>query len=141
MDNKNLVCLNDGSPTRISHRPKSNSVLDLTLVSQEIASMAIWQVNKDTTIGSDHYPTCKVGRGENSVTVSSIERWIFKTADWEKFKYFSKEGIKQVKLNEDIDKVNRDITEFIIEAAKQTIVEKCGRKNKRLVPWWTEECG
>lgn len=42
MDRKGLVCLNDGSPTRVGMRMPS--VLDLTLVSQSLAGQIIWEV-------------------------------------------------------------------------------------------------
>lgn len=54
MDVKHLVCLNDGSGTRINFRDNTESEIDLTLVSNSLAGVCLWQVK--TTIGSDHSP-------------------------------------------------------------------------------------
>lgn len=56
MDAVGLVCLNDGSFTRINCNTGSESSLDLTLVSQSLAGICVWEVMNKTTVGSDHYP-------------------------------------------------------------------------------------
>lgn len=56
MDLKGLVCLNDGSGTRFDSRNGTESAIDLTLVSETIAGIYSWKVDKESTIGSDHYP-------------------------------------------------------------------------------------
>lgn len=74
MDMKNLVCLNDCSLTRINLKAQCKSVLDLTLISQSIADSALWEVIKDTTIGSDHFPiSCRIGKSKRNVGVTSLE--------------------------------------------------------------------
>lgn len=50
------MCLNDGNKTLINIRTGKESVLDLTLVSNNFASVWDWRVYKDGTTGSDHYP-------------------------------------------------------------------------------------
>lgn len=56
LDENGLVCINDGSGTRVNIVNGQESVLDLTLVSQNMASICTWKVLKETTVGSDHYP-------------------------------------------------------------------------------------
>lgn len=56
MDEKELVCLNDGSGTRIHLNKGTETAIDLTLVSQTLVGLSSWEVNKESTIGSDHYP-------------------------------------------------------------------------------------
>lgn len=53
---KGLVCLNNGQGTRVNLINGVESVLDLTLVSSELASGSKWDVQSDNSIGSDHYP-------------------------------------------------------------------------------------
>lgn len=55
MEVKNLLCLNDGSSTRISTRDGTESPIDLTLVSDSLAGVCSWQVVKEIMVGSDHY--------------------------------------------------------------------------------------
>jgi len=56
MEMKNLVCLNDGSGTKINIRMGTESAIDLTLVSDSLAGICTWEVVRGTTVGSDHYP-------------------------------------------------------------------------------------
>lgn len=37
-------------------RTDAESAVDLTLVSDSLAGICSWQVLKETTVGSDHYP-------------------------------------------------------------------------------------
>ncbi len=47
LDEKNRVCLNDGHKTRIDVITRKQSVLDLTLVSNNIASICDWSIKKE----------------------------------------------------------------------------------------------
>lgn len=70
LDEKNLVCLNNGECTRIDVNMGKESVLDLTLVSNSIAAICDWSVYREGTIGSDHYPVwCRI----NIEVILSIE--------------------------------------------------------------------
>lgn len=55
MEMKELVCLNDGGGTRVNVRTGIESA-DLTLVSNSLAGICLWEVFREITIGSDHYP-------------------------------------------------------------------------------------
>lgn len=56
LDGKNLVCLIDGSKTKIDVNTGKESTLDLMLVSIYIAPICDWKVYQEGTIGSDHFP-------------------------------------------------------------------------------------
>lgn len=54
MDLKNLVCMNDGSYTRVEINKCKKSALDLTLVSATLGVYINWEILEECTIGSDH---------------------------------------------------------------------------------------
>ena len=78
MEDKNLVCLNDGRGTRMGIRTSNESVLDLTLVSVSLAGISNWEVLTGKSLGSDHYVlVCSVGgRGEVNVG-NGIQKWVY----------------------------------------------------------------
>lgn len=55
---RELVCINDGSYTRVNLSKCKYSVLDLTIVSENLACRCDWKVLNESTIGSDHFPVC-----------------------------------------------------------------------------------
>lgn len=56
LDMKGLVCLNDGRGTRLYVVSGIESVLDLTIASNDIARLCDWEILKESMIGSDHFP-------------------------------------------------------------------------------------
>lgn len=61
LDEKGLICL-DGNGTGLDIVHGQESVLDLTLVSENMAGKSLWKVLKKSTIGSDHNPIfCSIG--------------------------------------------------------------------------------
>lgn len=54
MDEHNLVCLNDGRGTRFDVGRGTESAIDLTIVSEQIAGSSQWEVFNDNSMGSDH---------------------------------------------------------------------------------------
>lgn len=56
LDEKELVCLNDGTCTRVHVARGSESAIDLTIATQAIADRCNWEVQSESTVGSDHYP-------------------------------------------------------------------------------------
>lgn len=86
MEEKKLVCLNDGSGTRSNIRMGTVSAIDLTLVSHSLAGVCSWEVNRETTVGSDHYPIFTVvGLRLKEYDTGGMQRWSFSSADWNKF--------------------------------------------------------
>lgn len=61
LDERNLMCLNDGNKTRIDVNTGKESVLDFTLVSHNIGLICDCKVYQEGTVGSDHYPVlCEI---------------------------------------------------------------------------------
>lgn len=82
MEIKELVCLNDGGGTRVNVRTGIKSAIDLTLVSSSLAGICLWEVIRETTIGSDHYPiTIEVNLSLEKCNTRGVDKWIFKNAD------------------------------------------------------------
>ncbi len=83
LEEKELVCLNDGKRTRLDVHTGNMSVLDLTLVSNNLAGICEWDVTYETSVGSDHYPVfCGILLQENKQQEKRIGKWIFDRANW-----------------------------------------------------------
>ena len=82
MEERELVCLNDGGGTRIEVRTGKEPALDVTLVTGGLAGRSRWEVLGGTTVGSDHYPVlCPVGERMHVGAGEGTERWVFGEAD------------------------------------------------------------
>jgi len=141
MDERELVCLNDGRGTRINVSTGKESVSDITLVSNTLAGNSNWEVWTSTTVGSDHYPVfCSIGQRLEVGPEEIIPKWKLGKADWDKFKKLSDDYMIRVEVSGSIDEVNNQITTAIIMAAEEAIPKGRNRGNRKLVPWWNEEC-
>ncbi len=69
-----------------------------------------------------------------------MPKWGFRRADWVKFHQLSEESLSRIDVSGNIDETNKQITSAIIMAADGSIPRSNQRRNKKLVPWWTEEC-
>lgn len=119
LDEKNLVCLNDGSKTRIDVNTGRESVLDLTLVSSSMAKMSDWSVYHQGTIGSDHYPIlCKVNISVTVTVGSRGGRRMFEKADWEKFRKESDRYLSKIDDDLNIETLDNQVKKGIISAAR-----------------------
>lgn len=56
IEEEELVCLNDGSGTRIDVYRGTESAIDLTFGTRNVADKCEWEVLRGNTVGSDHYP-------------------------------------------------------------------------------------
>lgn len=145
IDRRNLVCLNDGGSTRIDVATGKESVLDLTMVSDSIAGSAEWEVLRQDTIGSDHYPIMiyvNVNVRGSKVNQGNIGRWGFDKANWEEFMSLSEEGLKNIIIESDrsVEMISDDIVDAIQAAANKCIPKRKGGRKNKIVPWWNEEC-
>lgn len=105
MNDRNLVCLNDGRRTRIDIRTGKESVLDLTILSSRMAPKCKWEVHGEGTIGSDHYPIiCKLDVDVRLSSEDSHGRWIFKKAEWKRFKETSDLYISSIQETNDVER-------------------------------------
>lgn len=81
-----MMCLNDGSGTRLNSRTEQ-SPMNLTLVSDSLASVCSWEVVKGTTVGSNHYPIIiEVGLSLEQSDRGGLQKWSFSNADWETYR-------------------------------------------------------
>lgn len=128
MENKNLVCVNDGRGTRVDSRTGAELAIDLALMSDPFAGIRTWDLIKVTSIGSDHYPIMiEVGLNLEQRGTGKAQRWSFSSADWEKFRTISDKEIEKID--------NVDILKgYIFEAAKQSVKVKAVGQRKKIVP-------
>ncbi len=66
--------------------------------------------------------------------------WKFEEADWNKFRMHCEGKLKVVNVNQPSNDLNKEITNSIVEAARESIPKRAGSKRKKLVPLWTQEC-
>lgn len=141
MEERDLVCMNDGRGTRINITTGTESVLDITLVSNTLAGVSNGGVWTASAVGSDHYPVlCSVGERVEVRPGGGIPKWVFGKADWGKFQKLSEEALTRIDISGNIDELNSQVTSAIIMAAEGSIPRSKNRMNRKLVPWWTEEC-
>lgn len=141
MDERELVCLNDGTGTRFNSVTGTDSVLDLTLVSSVMAGVSQWTVRTETTLGSDHYPVlCSIGGKVPVMPREGSQKWALHRADWEKFQDLCEEAVLSDVNLDSLESMNNQLTQTIMEAAQESIPKSKGRNCRPLVPWWTNEC-
>ena len=101
IDEFNFVVLNTGQPT-YQIRWGGMSVLDLSIVSSNIAMKSEWRVNNDS-LGSDHLPCiteiCDVIKSDTA----TAPKWLLNKADWSGFKECCVRTIDQDVISDDIE--------------------------------------
>ncbi len=142
LDEKNMVCLNDGRGTRVDVHTGNTSVQDLTLVSSNLAGMCEWDVSEETSVGSDHFPVlCRELMQRDRTQGERLGKWVFHSAKWNVFEYICEREIGEIDLNGDIEGIEEKVKATLLDVAKQTISRSKGRMKRKAVPWWTDECG
>lgn len=112
-----MLCLNNGSSTRINLARGTESAIDLTLVSQSLAGKTNWEVYKGSTVGSDCYPIfIDIGLEREIEREERKGRWKFGRANWNKFSITTEEKLKEVNINQAVDDLKTEISNMIIEA-------------------------
>lgn len=115
LDQLELVFLNDGSPTRISPPGGSKSVVDISLISMNIAAKSTWKIIQDMG-SSDHYATqCTIGLNINP-NDNTINKRNFYKANWPLFNYKLQKSLSTFPCeNYDtfIDEINNAIKETV----------------------------
>ncbi|CAJ1057143.1 RNA-directed DNA polymerase from mobile element jockey [Xyrichtys novacula] len=141
MEERELVCLNDGRGTRIDVRTGNESAIDITLVSANLAGVSKWEVLSGKSLGSDHYLImCTVGGRVEVGAGRGLRKWVYSKAEWNKFREVSEGLLEVVDTNRDVEEVNNSVTTAIITAATQAIPRSRNGRTRKLVPWWSEEC-
>ena len=126
----------DTPPTHFHRVHKTMNRPDLTLVSADLMAKTTAEV-KDGIGSSDHLPI--VIKIENPVKAKFKRwtRWNFKKAQWDKYKATSDKLLGEIDLeDQDIDRLNRKVTEAIMAAAEQCIPRGCRAKYK---PFWNQK--
>ncbi len=131
-------------------RENSNSVIDLTFATVELASkIKTWSINDDAEIESDHEVIEFTVSVENIETVNNSITKKFNTqkANWNKFSDYFKENHTRIKnrmshlLNnsnsKNLNKEAKLLRDEIIEASNRTISKRRSRENSKV--WWTDE--
>ena len=134
------MCLNDDTSTRIDMVRGNESAIDLTIATKDVADKCSWEVLREGTIGSDHYPV--VTQIElDLVREHNVRdgRWILRKADWDTFSEFSECGLLGLNSNQSNESLCSAITSSIINAADATIPETEPKERSRVVPWWSKE--
>ncbi|KAK6303647.1 hypothetical protein J4Q44_G00261010 [Coregonus suidteri] len=107
-----------------------------------MAGICEWEVWEESTVGSDHYPIlCTVGRREEEVLVDGVGRWVFGRAKWDQFQELSEQVMARVDMRGDVDSMNNWVRTALVGAATEAIPKSSGRRRRKAVPWWMEECG
>jgi exonuclease III len=99
IDARKLVCLNDGGGTRVNINSGLESALDLTLVSGVLGGITEWEILRECTMGSDHYPLVItiLGNGkEIGNKKGATGRWIYEKANWAEFSRECEEGLSMM---------------------------------------------
>jgi ribonuclease HI/exonuclease III len=140
LEETECVVINTGQPTRQNHGG-GMSVLDLTMVSKELASKCAWTVLADT-LGSDHLPTLTHLNVPFEAGALSPPRWILNKADWPGFREECRELINNSIASDDIEVFSSNISDAIITAATNNIPKTGISSNKkyRPLPYWNESC-
>jgi len=144
----NMVILNTGQITRInSNQSKANSVIDLSICSQDLGLNARHIVTNNN-LGSDHFASITIINEEINIENNlSMHNWKLNKANWKVYKENSKFIITNDILNKDsIEDNYNSIIDCINTLANETIprINRNSRNNKRKkskpLPYWNENC-
>ena len=134
-----LVLLNDGSHTRFNPATGGRSTPDVTFVSADIASGALWTV--DANLGSDHLPILITIPSKSQPQRKGRGRFNYKKANWEGYEKTLTDLIgpwQEEAASLPVDTLNTRLTSAIMKAAKRNI--PFGRGNRKREPFWNEDC-
>ena len=135
LEEEELVCLNDGSGTRIDVSRGTETAIDLTLVTRNVADKCEWEVLRGNTVGSDHYPIkVHIGVEVEKEREVKVEKWFVEKADWTKFAELSEERLSIVDGCESIEVLTKEIRSSIIAAADATIPKSKPKCLNKIVP-------
>ena len=130
----NLCILDEDHPT--FSRGKSQSHIDLTLLSPEIFVDFKWRIYDDQC-GSDHVPI--IIETVNKLNFEGKPRWNIEKANWTKFRSQANFSLPVTNFS-NIDELSDYITKIIIDAATTSIPVIKPMYGKFSVPWWNGPC-
>ncbi len=105
------------------------STLDITQKvrkSESLDRKCEWNVSKQSTMGSDHYPLwCKIGVDIIQTSVERISRWKLNAANWELFKELCHNNMcEKGEYIEDIEKLSKKISEVLRNTAEAEYIRQ-----------------
>ena len=136
IENHNYCCLNEeNSSTYASRSHGTMSSIDLSICSSNIVDQFTWIV-LDDLYTSDHFPIVLEYLQDHPTP--TIPKFNLEKADWDRFDNLTKQ-IDQFNDRKDHNETNTYFTEFVINAAKESIPMCKNIPHKRTVPWWNDE--
>uniref|UniRef100_A0A1I8J844 PWWP domain-containing protein n=2 Tax=Macrostomum lignano TaxID=282301 RepID=A0A1I8J844_9PLAT len=133
-DDRNLVCLNDGSATRVSKGTGIRSTPDVTFCHNTQEQQWSWSTLQK--LSSDHLPILlQAGGGKTEEKARRLIRWNWKKADWEAFRDRVEAGYREQKVNcRSIAGVEEGARRVVLTAARSCIGTKViTTKNRNLM--------
>ena len=133
----NFIILNDKTPTRIDPGNKTETCIDLTLISNNISN-AKWQTQIHKPQLSDHVPIIiKIPLDSNKDENLYHFTWNLNSKNkWNKFQKLLKNKLEKLNDTNDINKYAQNINKTINETAIKTIGFRQFKKNYK--PCWNE---
>ena len=141
INNKGLVLLNDGSPTRHDINAGRLSALDLTFASPNLSGKSEWKAH-DHLLGSDHYPVIlELHTRYNFTEYKPQPRWKLDQADWSLFRQMLYSVNICIDENSSVNEKNTEFVDSLLDICNETIPKtKHVNSRKKVVPWWNNEC-
>ena len=152
MEDNDLALLNDGSPTRLDPHFGTYSMLDLSIVSKELACNMEWQV-RTNNFGSDHNAIVMKLIQANNVNIMNENahnigfRWSFRNVNWVEYRKAIKEELLNQKYKSYDSKLYIQARYDMIVKAITNASNRCirrvrigGETRSKITPWWNEEC-
>ena len=136
LSSRDVVLLNDESPTHHDTFHNSFSTIDLGMCSSSIFLDLEWSV-LDELHGSDHFPICV--KSTVGSPPSSPPRWLLEEADWGSFRATA-DTERSLESFSDHQAAYTFFTELLIVAAERSIPRTTGRLRRPPVPWWDGKC-
>ena len=136
IENFNLCILNTGSPTFIHFGTKSRTIIDLSLCTPDLFLNLNWRVSDDLH-GSDHFPII-ISENNQNLNATTLPKWKFNKADWEKFAFLCIKNIK-TKILSDPEPII--LFTCILQTIMDDTIPKTKAKGSNMTkPWFDEEC-
>ena len=133
---KDIIIMNNGTPTHYSRATGSKSVIDLTICSSDCCLDFEYSVS-DELHGSDHYPI-QLGFVQTQMNTNRYQTFNTEKANWEMFNRIT--AVDSTYDIKDTDEVCDIITATIINAAGKCIPRTSNRMRRPPVPWWNKQC-
>ncbi|XP_044596671.1 uncharacterized protein LOC123273332 [Cotesia glomerata] len=143
--NEDLILCNTGQPTHFCTRSGRTSSIDLTIVDKIIAPAVRWVALEDT-YDSDHFPIVTMLLSpDDCPSPVLVEKFIYSKADWPSYQSKVDELLQklpEINLRGEIpvDEITAEFSSLILEAANLSIPKTNGKRKKKQVYWWNEDC-